>query len=133
MSITLKKCNLCPHKCGVNRLENKIGICKATNKVKLALANIHYFEEPCISGKTGSGTVFFSNCNLNCVFCQNYKISQLGFGEEITTDRLAEIFIELQKIGANNRYILSVDNRTNDNTTYINITKATDEELQEMW
>lgn len=107
MSITLKKCNLCPHKCGVNRLENKIGICKATNKVKLALANIHYFEEPCISGKTGSGTVFFSNCNLNCVFCQNYKISQLGFGEEITIDRLAEIFIELQKRGANNINLVS--------------------------
>ena len=107
MSITLKKCNLCPHKCGVNRLENKIGICKATNNVKLALANMHYFEEPCISGKTGSGTVFFSNCNLNCVFCQNYKISQLGFGEEITTDRLAEIFIELQKIGANNINLVS--------------------------
>lgn len=107
MSITLKKCNLCPHKCGVNRLENKIGICKATNNVKLALANIHYFEEPCISGKTGSGTVFFSNCNLNCVFCQNYKISQLGFGEEITIDRLAEIFIELQKRGANNINLVS--------------------------
>ena len=107
MSITLKKCNLCPHKCGVNRLENKIGICKATNNVKLALANMHYFEEPCISGKTGSGTVFFSNCNLNCVFCQNYKISQLGFGEEITIDRLAEIFIELQKRGANNINLVS--------------------------
>ena len=107
MSITLKKCNLCPHKCGINRLENKIGICKATNNVKLALANMHYFEEPCISGKTGSGTVFFSNCNLNCVFCQNYKISQLGFGEEITIDRLAEIFIELQKRGANNINLVS--------------------------
>lgn len=71
----LEKCNICPHNCGINRLNGKIGRCKATGKIKLAKASIHNFEEPCISGKKGSGTVFFSNCNLNCVFCQNYKIS----------------------------------------------------------
>ena len=92
----LERCNLCPHNCNVNRNENKIGRCKATNKVKIALYSIHNYEEPCISGEHGSGTVFFSNCNLNCVYCQNYEISQMGKGREITTDRLAGIFLEQQ-------------------------------------
>ena len=92
----IEKCEICPHNCKVNRLEGKIGRCKATDKVKIALASIHNFEEPCISGTNGSGTVFFSNCNLNCVFCQNYKISQEGRGKEISIEELAEIFIEQQ-------------------------------------
>lgn len=107
MCITLEKCNLCPHKCGINRLEFKNGICMAGNDLKLALANLHYFEEPCISGKNGSGAIFFSNCNLKCVFCQNYKISQEGFGKEITINKLAKIFIDLQEKGANNINLVS--------------------------
>ena len=92
----LENCNICPHKCGINRIAGKIGRCKATDKVKIALASIHNFEEPCISGENGSGTVFFSHCNLNCVFCQNYEISQLGKGREISVEELAEIFIKQQ-------------------------------------
>ena len=92
----LENCNICPHKCGINRIAGKIGRCKATDKVKIALASIHNFEEPCISGENGSGTVFFSHCNLNCVFCQNYEISQIGKGREISVEELAEIFIKQQ-------------------------------------
>ena len=98
----LEKCNICPHNCGINRLNGKIGRCKATGKIKLAKASIHNFEEPCISGKKGSGTVFFSNCNLNCVFCQNYKISQEGLGKEISIEELADIFIDEQNKNAEN-------------------------------
>ena len=72
----LKECKICPHNCSVNRLEGKVGRCRASDKVKIALVSLHKFEEPCISGENGSGTVFFSNCNLNCKYCQNYKISQ---------------------------------------------------------
>ena len=74
----LESCNLCPHNCNVNRLNGQVGRCKSTDKIKIALVSLHRFEEPCISGKDGSGTIFFSNCNLNCVYCQNYKISQQG-------------------------------------------------------
>ena len=88
--------------CKVNRNIGKIGRCKSTGNVKIALASLHYFEEPCISGKNGSGTIFFSNCNLSCVFCQNYKISQLGLGNEISIDELADIFLEQQKNNAEN-------------------------------
>lgn len=93
---SIEKCEICPHNCKVNRLEGKVGRCKATDKVKIALASVHNFEEPCISGTNGSGTVFFSNCNLKCVFCQNYKISQQGLGREISIEELADIFIEQQ-------------------------------------
>lgn len=93
---SIEKCEICPHNCKVNRLEGKVGRCKATDKVKIALASVHNFEEPCISGTNGSGTVFFSNCNLKCVFCQNYKISQQGLGKEISIEELADIFIEQQ-------------------------------------
>ena len=98
----LNKCNLCPHFCGVNRTENRIGRCKATDKVKLALYSIHNFEEPCISGDKGSGTVFFSNCNLNCIYCQNYEISQLGKGKEITIEELAKVFLMQQEKNVEN-------------------------------
>lgn len=98
----LENCNVCPHRCGINRIAGKIGRCKATDKVKVALASIHNFEEPCISGKNGSGTVFFSHCNLNCVFCQNYEISQLGKGKEISIEELADIFIKQQNKNVHN-------------------------------
>ena len=88
--------------CKVNRNNGKIGYCKSTSNVKIALASLHHFEEPCVSGKNGSGTVFFSNCNLHCVFCQNYKISQLGLGHEISINELANIFLEQQKNLAEN-------------------------------
>ena len=97
MQKELEKCELCPHRCKVNRNKNQIGRCKATNKIKLGLYSVHNFEEPCISGKKGSGTVFFSNCNFNCVYCQNYEISQQGKGKEITIEELAKIFLKQQE------------------------------------
>ena len=96
MQKILGNCCLCPRKCNINREDGKIGKCKATNKIKIALYSIHNFEEPCISGEKGSGTIFFSNCNMNCVFCQNYEISQLGRGKEITIEELADIMIKQQ-------------------------------------
>ena len=102
MTDNLEKCSLCPHKCNINRKIGQVGRCKSSDKVKIALYSIHNFEEPCISGEDGSGTVFFSNCNLNCVFCQNYEISQEGKGKEITIERLAEIFLEQQERNVNN-------------------------------
>ena len=98
----LEQCMLCPHNCKVNRLNGQIGRCKCNDKIKVALVSLHKFEEPCISGENGSGTVFFSNCNLNCMFCQNYEISHLGKGKEITIEDLANIFLEQQKKGAHN-------------------------------
>lgn len=98
----LEKGKICPHNCGVNRLNGNIGRCKSNGNIKLAMASIHNFEEPCISGENGSGTVFFSNCNMNCVFCQNYKISQQGLGREISIKELAEIFIDEQNKNAEN-------------------------------
>lgn len=97
----LEKCNICPHECMINR-NKEIGRCKATDKVKIALYSIHNFEEPCISGEKGSGTVFFSNCNLNCIYCQNYEISQLGKGKNITIEELANIFLIQQEKGVEN-------------------------------
>ena len=97
MQKELEKCELCPHRCKVNRNKNQIGRCKATNKIKLGLYSVHNFEEPCISGEKGSGTVFFSNCNFNCVYCQNYEISQQGKGKEITIEELAKIFLKQQE------------------------------------
>lgn len=98
----IEKCEICPHKCKVNRLQGNIGRCHSSKNVKIALASVHNFEEPCISGKNGSGTIFFSNCNMNCIYCQNYEISQLGKGKEISIEELANIFIKQQEKGVEN-------------------------------
>ena len=98
----LKNCNLCIRKCNVNRLNNEVGACMSSEKIKAAKAYLHMWEEPPISLDTGSGTIFFSNCNLKCGFCQNHEISQENTGEFITIERLSEIFLELQDKGANN-------------------------------
>lgn len=98
----LMECKVCPHNCKVNRTNNEIGRCRASANVKIALASLHYYEEPCISGEKGSGTVFFSNCNMNCKFCQNYEISAEGKGKNITIDELADTFLDLQEKKANN-------------------------------
>ena len=97
----LKNCNLCPHKCGVNRYIEK-GFCGATNKVRLAYYSLHMWEEPIISGTKGSGTVFFSMCNMQCVYCQNKQISLDGYGKDISNKKLREIFLDLQNRGAHN-------------------------------
>lgn len=98
----LEKCNLCPRKCFVNRLNGELGFCKASKDIKIAKVTLYNWEEPCISGTSGSGTVFFSNCNLNCVFCQNHKISQESAGKIVSINRLSEIFLEQQQNGAHN-------------------------------
>ena len=102
MENILSNCTICPHSCEVNRINGQIGRCKSRDTVKIALCSIHSFEEPCITGKKGSGTIFFSNCNMNCVFCQNYEISHLGKGKEITIQQLAESFIKQQEKQAEN-------------------------------
>lgn len=101
MNDILSKCNLCPRNCGVNRHET-VGVCGAGDKIKLAYYSLHQWEEPVISGTNGSGTVFFSHCNLKCIFCQNKKISTGGYGKVISNERLKEIFLELQEKGAHN-------------------------------
>ena len=98
----LEKCEICPHNCKVNRAQGQIGRCRCNDKIKIALVSTHEYEEPCISGKNGSGTIFFSNCDLNCMYCQNYEISQLGKGREITIEELADIFLKQQAKGVNN-------------------------------
>lgn len=102
MNELLNKCMLCPRNCGVNRNNNALGFCKMGKDLMVARATLHFWEEPIISGEKGSGTVFFSGCNLKCVFCQNFQISTNNFGKKITTERLSEIFLELQSQGANN-------------------------------
>lgn len=99
---SLKNCKLCARECGVNRLEGKKGFCLSSDKVKIARVSLHAWEEPCISGTKGSGTIFFSNCTLRCVFCQNHEISSEGIGKEVSIERLSEIFLEQQARAANN-------------------------------
>lgn len=101
MSMNYESCTLCPRMCGADRTKAP-GFCGASHQIKAARAALHQWEEPCISGTAGSGTVFFSGCTLKCVFCQNYPLSHENFGKEISTARLAEIFLELQEKGAHN-------------------------------
>lgn len=96
----LKECRLCPRDCKVNRY-NSLGFCKASNKLRVALASVHMWEEPCISYKNGSGTIFFSHCNLKCVYCQNYSIRD-GYGKDISVNRFSDICIELQNKSVHN-------------------------------
>lgn len=98
----LRECNICPRNCKVNRLLGERGYCNIGAEIKVAKAYLHQWEEPCISGSNGSGTVFFSNCNLKCVFCQNHVISHDGVGQEISIEKLSEIFLNLEKKGAHN-------------------------------
>ena len=98
----MSDCTLCPRNCHANRLGGKTGYCGQTAEIKAARAALHFWEEPCISGDNGSGTVFFSGCVLRCVFCQNRNIAESRAGREITVERLADIFLELQEKKANN-------------------------------
>lgn len=96
------KCTLCPKKCMINRNRGEIGFCRTGNKIKIGKAYLHKWEEPCITGKNGSGTIFFSGCNLRCVFCQNYDISDRGVGKEIDVREFMKICLDLQDKGATN-------------------------------
>lgn len=100
-------CNLCPRECNSKRSENKQGACKALKNLKIASYNLHFGEEPPISGRNGSGTVFFSGCTLRCAFCQNYPISQLFNGRFYSIEELSQIFVHLQKRGAHNINLVS--------------------------
>ena len=97
-----ENCLLCQRKCGINRRTGQTGVCGVSSEIKVARAALHYWEEPCISGKRGSGAVFFSGCSLHCVFCQNREISDGKAGKVISKERLSDIFIELADKGANN-------------------------------
>lgn len=97
-----ENCLLCPRKCGINRSTGQTGVCGVSSEIKVARAALHYWEEPCISGKRGSGAVFFSGCSLHCVFCQNREISDGKAGKVISKERLSDIFMELAGKGANN-------------------------------
>ncbi|MBE6889052.1 MAG: radical SAM protein [Ruminococcaceae bacterium] len=99
-------CTLCPRKCGADRTVS-VGFCGMSDKLKAARAGLHFWEEPCISGTNGSGTVFFSGCVMRCCYCQNHEISAQGNGKEISVSRLAEIFLELQGQGAHNINLVS--------------------------
>lgn len=96
------QCNICPRRCGADRENGRLGFCGASNKIRIARAALHFWEEPCLSGANGAGTVFFSYCNMKCVYCQNYRISTRGAGHEVSIGELAEIFLDLQSQGANN-------------------------------
>lgn len=97
-----ENCLLCPRKCGINRSTGQTGVCGVSSEIKVARAALHYWEEPCISGKRGSGAVFFSGCSLHCVFCQNRESSDGKAGKLISKERLSDIFMELADKGANN-------------------------------
>lgn len=102
MQTSYISCEICPRTCKVNRENGQTGVCKVTSQLKVARAALHFWEETCISGTKGSGTVFFSGCSMHCIFCQNEEISQGLVGKEISKERLVEIFLELQEKGANN-------------------------------
>lgn len=102
VSFPPEHCTLCPRLCGADRAHAKVGFCGAADKLKIARAGLHHWEEPCISGTQGSGTVFFSGCSLKCCYCQNFSISAEARGKEVSIERLAEIFLELQAQGAHN-------------------------------
>ena len=108
MSEVFGSCHLCPRDCGIDR-NNGPGACGVGSMLKVARASLHMWEEPCISGREGSGTVFFSGCSLKCVYCQNRAISRGESGREITVERLTEIFFELEQQGANNINLVTGD------------------------
>lgn len=105
----LSDCVLCPRECHANRAGGQRGYCGQTDELMVARAALHFWEEPCLSGSNGSGTVFFAGCGLKCVYCQNYVLAQGQSGKKITTNRLAEIFLELQEQGAHNINLVTPD------------------------
>ena len=105
----MMSCNLCPRACGVSRKPGETGVCGETRQLRIARAALHFWEEPCISGSKGSGTVFFSGCQMKCIFCQNSPIATGDIGKVIENERLSEIFFELKEKGANNINLVTPD------------------------
>lgn len=118
-----KVCNLCPRNCKVNRAFGQKGFCGADNTLKIARAALHFWEEPCISGENGSGTVFFSGCNMKCVYCQNYSISTCNNGASVTVTELADVFLRLQSEGANNINLVTPTHFVNEIISALDIAK----------
>lgn len=108
---SLKNCLLCPRACGVNRLSGERGFCRVLGEPIVSAHNLHFGEEPPISGKRGSGTVFFTSCTMSCIFCQNYPISQFRYGNNISIDELAELFLWLQNKGCHNINLVTPDSQ----------------------
>ncbi|MCU0237420.1 MAG: radical SAM protein [Acidobacteria bacterium] len=106
-SARFSPCRLCPRQCGAERLDDRPGACHAARQAQVAAHNLHFGEEPPISGERGSGTIFFSGCTLKCLFCQNFPISQLAHGEALSVEQLAGMFLSLQKRGAHNINLVS--------------------------
>lgn len=109
MGKMIDSCRLCPRACGRNRAAGERGVCGETDVIRLARAALHFWEEPCISGTKGSGAVFFTGCQLRCVYCQNLPVARGNAGREITVSRLADIFFELEEQGANNINLVTPD------------------------
>ena len=124
-----ENCLLCPRKCGINRSTGQTGVCGVSSEIKVARAALHYWEEPCISGKRGSGAVFFSGCSLHCVFCQNREISDGKEGKVISKERLSDIFIELADKGANNINLVTPGQYIPDIVWAVNAAKSRDMKL----
>ncbi len=108
-TLRISPCNLCPRECNARRKEGQTGYCRSDDRIFIARAALHMWEEPCISGEKGSGTVFFSGCNLRCIYCQNYEIAAGGKGKAVSVERLAQIFLKLQKQGAANINLVTPD------------------------
>lgn len=102
LNVMLEECRICPNECGADRINGEAGICHSTDEVIISSYGPHFGEEPELVGLYGSGTIFFTNCNLSCIYCQNYDISQLGIGQKISVDELADIMISLQRRGCHN-------------------------------
>ena len=125
-------CELCPRRCRVDRVNN-LGFCGAGENLRVALVSLHKWEEPCLVGENGAGTIFFSHCNLKCVYCQNFSISHSGYGAEISIKRLAEIFIEQQERGAANIELVTPTHYTDKICAAIDIAKKRGLTLPIVW
>lgn len=128
----MRPCELCPHRCCVDRV-NRLGFCGAAESLRVALVSLHQWEEPCLVGERGAGTIFFSHCNLRCVYCQNFSISHEGFGAEVSIERLAEIFIEQQNRGAANVELVTPTHYTEQICAAIDIAKTRGLTLPIVW
>ena len=128
----MKPCELCPRRCRVDRFKS-LGFCGADENLRVALVSLHKWEEPCLVGSNGAGTIFFSHCNLKCVYCQNFSISHDGFGKAISIERLAEIFIEQQARGAANIELVTPTHYTDKICAAIDIAKKSGLTLPTVW
>jgi len=128
----MEPCQLCPRLCRVDRV-NQFGFCGAEENLRVALVSLHKWEEPCLVGENGAGTIFFSHCNLKCVYCQNFSISNGGFGADISIERLAEIFIEQQQRGAANIELVTPTHYTDKICAAIDIAKSRGLTLPIVW